>query len=315
MAAAVGVALVVGTAMLAINPDQGYRIVAAAVIGLPRLLPSPVDQEIASARSADGTRIAFATLGTGPPVVQVRVWLTHLETTAILNAEWLKRIGARHRYIHYDGRGFGLSERGVQHSRGARLADLEAVIEAAGVDHFTLFGISAGVPVAVDYAVRHPERVTRLVLYGAQGVPVASELDPETAEATIALVKHWGSGNEAVHAYVRSMFVPDASDFELHVFDELMSLSGTGVDAGAFLESAKGVDIRELAKQVRVQTLILHRRQDPLIPFEAGLELSSLIPGARLMPLAGKGHLLLPRDLERMVAEFEAFLEEDPTKP
>ena len=123
--------------------------------------------------------------------------------------------------------------------------------------------------------------------------------------------RHWGSGNRAFHTFFRSMFVRGATDFELHVFDELSRLSATGADAAAFLEGAAGIDIRKLAKEIRAPTLIFHRRDDPFIPFEAGLELASLIPGARLQALEGNSHLLLPRETHHLMAELEAFFDED----
>jgi pimeloyl-ACP methyl ester carboxylesterase len=117
----------------------------------------------------DGTRIAYAESGEGPPLLKVANWLSHLEFdwNSPVWRHWLVELSRRHRLIRYDERGCGLSDWNVaDQSFDAWLRDLEMVVEANGLDRFALLGISQGAAVAIAYAVAHPERVTHLVLHG-----------------------------------------------------------------------------------------------------------------------------------------------------
>ncbi len=300
----------VALAMVArfVVPDLGLRLATAAVFGFGIIGP-PADQEIAFTTSADGTRIAWASFGSGPPIVQVRVFATHLELGPVPSAEQQAMLRDRHRYIYYDGRGFGLSRRNVAHSLEARVADLEAVIDAAGLERTALWGISGGSQVAISYAARHPERVTRMVLYGASlHADHERGFDLETRNATIKLVRqHWGSDRKVFRDFFIATFVPDATELQRHVFVEALRRAGTGHDAARYMRSFSKADVREQAARISVPVLLTHRRRDVVIPFESGLEAARIIPNAQFLALEGQNHVFLPGEAEGQRA-FEATL-------
>jgi class 3 adenylate cyclase/pimeloyl-ACP methyl ester carboxylesterase len=297
-------ALVLGALALGLAPDLRIRVAAAALAQLPFLLPAPIDRQVSFTRSADGTRIAWASIGEGPAIVRVLTWSTHIDLEQWGWRDMIEALTRDHRYVHYDGRGFGLSQRGVEHSDEVRLEDLEAVVDAAGLERFSLLGISAGTATAIIYAARHPERVERLVLYGT--ILSFADLmggDADTSEAMVRLARqHWGTDDPLFRDFFSGVFAPDATDFQRQLFVELTRRSAERRDIGAFFESTRGGDARADAARVRAPTLLIHRREDRLIPFESGLEAASLIPGARLLALGGKNHIFLPGEEEGPMA-------------
>ncbi len=295
-------------------PDLGLRLATAVVFEFGLIGP-PADQKIASTTSADGTRIAWASFGSGPPIVQVRVFATSLELGPVPSAEQQAVLRDRHRYIYYDGRGFGLSRRNVAHSLEGRVADLEAVIDAAGLERTALWGISSGAQVAISYAARHPERVTRMVLYGASlHADHERGFDLETRNATIKLVRqHWGSDRKVFRDYFMETFIPDATPLQLRIFIEAVGRSASGQDVAEFLQSVAVADVREEAGRIRVPVLLTHRREDMLIPIEAGMEAARIIPDAQFLALEGQNHVFLPgeREGERAFEATLAFFDKD----
>jgi len=307
LGAVIVVAMLVMVGVFALKPDLIYALVAKAVLRIPGAMAPIVDRDIGFVRSADGTRIAYASVGTGPPVVQAQVWSTHLEYGPIGPPGRLSSFLQHHRMIYYDGRGFGLSERGVEHSAAKRVEDLEAVIDAAGLDRFALWGFSAGTKTAMAYAARHPERVSHLILYGTI---LRKPLDDETFAATSSLIsKHWGTHEPAYRNYFVSLIAPDATDLQLGMFNELMSMWGTAEDA-AGLWNGLGDDASEIARRIRVPTLVMHRRDDVLVPFQLGLDTAGLIPDARFVAFEGKNHAFLPGEAEgdRAIDVIEEFI-------
>lgn len=310
------IAASIGTLTYAFYRDS---IVASLVIALPRLLPNPVQQEIGFCTTSDGVRIAYATSGHGPPVVQVLGWVTHLERgifSPAYSGRYLSEIGEKHLLVRYDGRGFGLSDRGVSDfSLEARLRDLEAVVDALGLERFALHAISAGGPTAIAYAARHPERVSRIAFYGS-----FSRITPTTEakrqwEAMTTLVRTgWGSDNPAYRQMFTSLFMPEGSEVDMRVFNEMQRVSADPSDAAGFISAMLDIDVRDLAQQLRVPVLVLHRRGDAIVPFEAGREIAALIPGARLVTLEGNNHAVLRNEtkvLEQMNEALMEFLGED----
>ncbi len=312
-------ALLAAVAVIGAVPRLRVPVVAAGLLALPRLLPVAVEQEVAFTHSADGTRIAWATLGSGPPLVLVLPeGVSHLELgpfSPTYNGPVLARLGASHRVVRYDPRGFGLSQRGVEQSHEARVADLEAVVGVAGLDRFDLWGYSGGALAAISFAARHPDRVTRLILYGASANP-ESAFDRETAEAYVQMLRtSWGQDDRGLKNLAATVFLPDASEIELEIVKRTQQLIGNGEDFAATAESLAGVDVSAEAARVRCPTLIVHRRGDLYVPYEHGLALAAAIPDARLVTLAGSNHVFLPRDreeLEKMIGAIEAFLVESP---
>jgi pimeloyl-ACP methyl ester carboxylesterase/DNA-binding CsgD family transcriptional regulator len=272
-----------------------------------------MNQQIRFCRSFDGTRIAYAIVGEGPPLVRAPGWLTHLEHEwdSPLWRPWIDALSAHYTYLRMDQRACGLSDRGVADiSFDAWVRDLEAVIDAAGFEQFTLFGTSQGGAIAIPYAVRHPERVTRLVLLGAYACG-ALKRDPtpdrvEELRAQLKLVASgWGREDPAYRHLFSSQFVPGATLEQLNSLSELQRVSTTPEDAARIIETTFTIDVRELAPQVRCPTLLVHARGDRRAPFEEGRILASLIPDARLVPLDTSNHILLESE-----PAFHAFLEE-----
>jgi pimeloyl-ACP methyl ester carboxylesterase/DNA-binding CsgD family transcriptional regulator len=284
-----------------------------------------VDQEIRFCTASDGVRLAYATHGQGPPLVRAATWLTHLERDweSPVWRHWLRGLGERHTVIRYDERGCGLSDRELGDlSLDRWVGDLEAVVDAAGLERVPLLGVSGGGPVALAYAVRHPERVSHLVLYGAYARGRRRRSDPELekrADLLIELIKvGWEDPTPLFRQVFTSMFLPHGTAEQMRWFDELQRESTTAELAAKMRRTREDVDVVELAGQVRAPTLVLHARSEQAVPFEEGRRLASLIPGARLVPLESGNHLLLEDEPAWRVflEELHAFLgSREPVRP
>jgi pimeloyl-ACP methyl ester carboxylesterase/DNA-binding CsgD family transcriptional regulator len=267
----------------------------------------------------DGVGIAFATSGDGPPIVRASNWLTHLDHDwdSPVWRHWLEFLSREHTLVRYDERGSGLSDRDVgEISLEAWVGDLEAVVDALGLGRFALVGISGGGPTAIAYAARHPERVSHLVLYGtfARGRlrRGADEAARQEAETLIRLPElGWGKSNPAFRRLFTTLFVPDASREQLDWFDELQRVSTSPETAVRMRRARAEIDVEALARRVRAPALVAHARDDAATPFAEGRRLATLIPGARLLALEGRNHILLAdepawRDFTDAVTEFLA---------
>jgi pimeloyl-ACP methyl ester carboxylesterase/DNA-binding CsgD family transcriptional regulator len=277
-----------------------------------------MQQVIRFCTSGDGVQIAYATHGSGFPLVRTAHWLTHLEHDweSPLWRHWLEGLGRDHTVVRYDDRGCGLSDREVEDmSLDARVADLEAVVEAAGLERFVLLGVSGGGPPAIRYAVSHPGRVSHLVLYGAYGRgrharPTRAE-DDEKAELLISMIKvGWGGENPAFRRAFSTLFVPEASEEQTRWFDEAQRRSTSGEIAVRIRQSRDDIDVIDDARRIKVPTLVMHGRDDAVVPFEEGRYLAGLIPGARFVPLEGRNHILLGDEpaWSRFLTELESFV-------
>lgn len=284
-----------------------------------------MDQRIRFCTTGDGVTLAWAAVGQGPPLVKAANWLSHLEHDwkSPLWRPLLERLARRSTLVRYDERGCGLSDWAVADlSFDAWVEDLEAVVDAAGLERFPLLGISQGGPIAVAYAVRRPERVSRLVLYGAYARgrlrrdPTPEQV--EEAETMVRMVRlGWGRDNPAYRQFFASLFLPGGTLDELRAFTELQRLSSTPENAARIVEGFDVLDVTDLCRRVEAPTLVLHVRGDARIPFEEGRLLASLIPGASFLPVAGENHVLLPHDpaFEEVARAIERFLAEDPLRP
>jgi len=283
-----------------------------------------MEQHIRFCTSSDGTRIAYATAGQGPPLVRGLGWLTHLEYEWE-NPLWRTFIDGMSRqnlFVRYDGRGMGLSDRRVSdYSLEAQLRDLEAVADALGLERFALYAISQGGPTAITYAVRHPERVSHLILYGSfarMGWWLDTEEGRQQAEAIRTLFRQgWGSDSPAFRQLSTGLFMPDADIDSIRAFNELQRVSASGDNVVDLMTALLDIDVRPLLPQVTVPTLVIHRRGDTVIPFESGRELATGIPGARFLSLDGRNHWPLPsesvvRVMAKAIYEFLGEGEEAP---
>jgi pimeloyl-ACP methyl ester carboxylesterase len=289
----------VGLALQAIpmpSRTAGGRTATAA----PEILPGAVlDQRIAYCTTRDGVRIAYATSGQGPLLVRVLGWFTHLEMEWAwpdLRALW-ERLSETLTVVRYDGRGIGLSDRWTREfNEETRQLDLEAVLDAVSAGRpAALLGISEGAWTAASYAVRHPERISHLVMYGgyARGAAARSGYDPEEDRALLTLMrKGWGRESPAFRQVFTSQFYREDSDPELLAyFNELQRVSADPETAARYLASCHSrSDGTDLFAAVTTPTLVVHRRGDRGVAFEEGRYLASVVPGSRFLPLPGSAH-------------------------
>jgi DNA-binding winged helix-turn-helix (wHTH) protein/pimeloyl-ACP methyl ester carboxylesterase len=283
----------------------------------PPATPHHLRQEVHFCTAADGVRIAYAEVGNGPPLIRTGHWLTHLEYDweSPVWSPFLDAIAARHRLIRYDARGNGLSDWDVQDlSFDAFVRDLETVVEATGLERFPLLGMSQGAACSIAYAVRHPERVSHLVLYGgfAQGIRRRGTPEQlEQADAVITLMRHgWGRENPAFRQIFTTRFIPGGTAEQFQWFNDLQRNTTSAENAVRIRQSVDAIDVTELLPQVKAPTLVLHCRDDAAASFEGGRRLAAGIPGARFVALEGRNHVMLPGDpgWARFFDEVSTFL-------
>jgi pimeloyl-ACP methyl ester carboxylesterase/DNA-binding CsgD family transcriptional regulator len=280
-----------------------------------------VKQQIRFCKARDGVTLAYGTAGAGPPLVKTANWLSHLEHDwrTPLWKPFLERLARGHTLIRYDQRGCGLSDWHAEDlSFAAWLDDLEAVVDACGVQRFALLGISQGGPLAIAYAVRHPERVSRLVLYGAyaRGQLRRGPEQRDEVETMMRLIRiGWGRENPAYRQVFASLFIPDAALSQLRGFTELQRVSTSAANAEQIVATFSSIDVRELAPQVSVPTLVVHVRGDARVPIDEGRLLATLIPNAELVTVEGRNHVLLPGDaaFDQVSDAIERFLSTAPS--
>lgn len=306
-------------------PRVGYRFVAgvtqsgtggAGSRAMPAAPPAR-RQEIRFCTAGDCTRIAYATVGEGPPVVKTANWLTHLEHEwdSPVWRHWIGELSRRHQVVRWDQRGSGLSDWNVDDlSLDAWVRDTEKVVDTLGLERFSLLGISQGGAVAIAYAVRHPERVSHLVLCGAYARGWRHRGEPREIEARTALLDltrlGWGQNNPAFRQLFTTRFIPDAGAAEMEWFNDLQRLSASPENAARLMDTFSRLDVRNLLADVKTPTLVCHAQHDGVVPFEEGRRLSAGIPGSTFLPLPSRNHLLLEHEpaWELFVRELGAFL-------
>ncbi|HXH66494.1 MAG TPA: alpha/beta fold hydrolase [Candidatus Limnocylindrales bacterium] len=316
-----------GEAYIETLPRLGYRFVApvseldaapgrqttGGVTG-PR-----ARQEIRFCITSDQVSIAYAKAGAGYPLVKAANWLNHLdfEWDSPVWRHWLCELGKHHTFIRYDERGNGLSDWDIKDgSFEAWVHDLEAVVDAAGVERFALMGISQGGPVAVAYAVRHPERVSHLILFGAYSRGRNNREQPDDEVAARRALKtlmrfDWGRSNPAFSQLFTSRFLPEnATPEHQQWFNDLQRMSATGENAAWIMDECDNTDVRSLLSSVSVPTMVFHSERDQVVPIEEGRMLAAGIPNAKFVSLPSANHLLLEEEpaWRKFLAELGEFL-------
>ena len=298
----------------------GFRVVANVDerSGATASTTSPLEQRIQFCTAPDGVNIAYATSGVGPPLVKPANWMTHLEYDweSPVWRHWMRELSRERTLVRYDERGCGLSDHDVDDlSFETWVRDLETVVDAMGLERFPLLGLSQGCAVAITYAVRHPERVTQLVLYGgfAEGLITRARTPRELEENTTvmrAIPLGWGHDNPAFRMFFAARFLPEGTPEQWRWFNELQRVTTSPETGARLLSTSATIDVTKLAPQVRAPTLVLHATGDAVAPFSQGRKLASLIPGARFVPLEGKNHILLETEpaWTRFVDEVRRFL-------
>ena len=282
-----------------------------------------MNQEIGFCRTPRGVRLAYAKVGRGPPLVKTANWMNHLEYDweSPIWRHLLRGLARNNTLIRYDARGNGLSDWDVDDiSFDAFVRDLETVVDTVGLQRFPVLGISQGCAVSIAYAVRHPERVSQLILYGgfAVGPLKRSPAETEQALAMMTLMRQgWGTENPAFRQMFTSMFIPDGSKEQFEWFNELQRTTISPENAYRFRKAVGEIDVRELLPKVSVPTLVIHARGDVLVPLELGRMMASEIPGARFVVLQSRNHLLLEKEpaSDRFLEEIKLFLSQERALP
>jgi pimeloyl-ACP methyl ester carboxylesterase/DNA-binding CsgD family transcriptional regulator len=285
----------------------------------PAASPPATDTGIRFCRSADGTRLAWAVHGSGPPLVISSCWLSHLQHDwqSPVWRHFLDDLGAIATVIRYDERGFGMSDWEVDDfSIPVRLADLEAVVDAAGLERFALLGMSGGSAPALAYAAAHPERLTRLILYGTVcGEPVVRDADQMAEEETYRSMIRvgWAKEDPIFRRVFTNIFIPDATEEQMSWFDDLQRMSTSPKNAVASRIARQSIDLRAEIPTITAPTIVLQATGDHANTFENAITVSSAIRGARLVPMDSRNHILLAEEpaWQTFIAEVTAFLEPD----
>lgn len=280
--------------------------------------PPPPRQHIAFCKAADGVRLAYAVAGEGPPLVRAANWMTHLgyDIESPVWKHWVRDLSNNRQFVRYDERGCGLSDwDATEFTFDDWVTDLESVVEALGLKRFPLLGVSQGGAVAVAYAARHPEKVSRLVLCGAyargRAVRASGEDEKRAAALDLELARvGWGRDDPAFRQVFAAQFIPDGTRADWAAFDQLQRRTTSPENAVRFLEEFGRIDVRDLAREVSCPTLIMHSRDDHRVPLRYGEELASLIPDSRLVALSSNNHLLTATESAWQVfrAEIDEFL-------
>jgi class 3 adenylate cyclase/pimeloyl-ACP methyl ester carboxylesterase len=271
-------------------------------------------------RASDGVRLAYASAGSGPPLVKTANWMNHVEYDWERSAmsHFFLALARDFTLLRYDARGNGLSDWDVEEvSLEAWVSDLETVVDAAGLERFPLLGMSQGCAISVAFAARHPERVSHLILYGgfARGAyrRAKNELELQKAKALATLIRAgWGEDTPVFRQLFSSLFMPGGTQEQLQKFAERQRKTTTAECAYRYFETTRNLDVSDLLPKVRVPTLVMHKRDDQVQPFEAGRELAGGIPGARFVALPGQNHIPLEQDAEteRILEEIKLFLKQ-----
>lgn len=299
----------------------GYRFAGEVEERNAVRIPGPVGPAPTAVRfctAPDGVRIAMATTGSGPPFVKAANWLTHIEYDE-QSPVWrhlVREFSRDFTFVRYDERGSGLSDRGLgddSFTVEAWVRDLEAVVDALGIERFPLLGMSQGGAVAIAYAVAHPDRVSHLILHGAYARG-RNRRDPQQAEVNRALVAltatGWGEEGNSHAQLFAARLIPRGTPEQVRWLVELQRVSASREDAVRFRHAFGDIDVQELLPQVRVPTLVLHSRGDQSAPFEEGRRLAAGIAGARFVPLESDNHLVLEDEPAwgQMVGAIRGFI-------
>ena len=295
------------------KPTLSFRRAAAPDAG-------DFNQEIKYCRAKDGVAIAYAESGAGPTIIKAGNWLSHLEfdVQSPVWRHWWAGLSERHRLVRYDMRDCGLSDRDVEDISFERwVDDLECVADQAAPGKFALLGISQGTAQAIAYAVRHPHRVSHLILYGGFARGRLHRGDAENAETHALFMEiirvGWGRPHGAFRQAIGAHFMPEGTSEQFRWFDELARVSMSSVGAARTLDASARSSVEDLLPKVRVPTIVLHSVDEILVPFSEARLLASRICGAQLVSLDSRNHLILGNEAAwlRFLAQVEQFIAEN----
>jgi pimeloyl-ACP methyl ester carboxylesterase/DNA-binding winged helix-turn-helix (wHTH) protein len=307
-------------------PRHGYRFLADVTMLQPhgrvielepmgRSVDAP-DQKIEFFTTSDGVRIAYTVGGQGPVLVRTIHWLNHLdfEWNNPLLRQWLSQMMRHHRLVRYDQRGSGLSDWNVgDFSFDRTVHDFEELVDAAGLESFAILGGCQGAAVGIAYAVRHPERVTKLIINGtfANGWPAPGDSAREHLQAMLTLIRSgWGRDNPAFRQLWTTLFRPDANSTETAWMNELQRVSASPENAARMMAEFPNIKILDMLPKISCPTIVLHSRDDGAVPVQEGKLIAARIRGAHFVELPSRSHMVAPGDpaWELFVKQLSAFL-------
>ena len=307
-------------------PRQGYRFIAEVEsvpvapsmrkVDLSPVIDSSSEQDIQFFTTSDGVRLAYTVDGNGPPLVRAIDWLNHLdfEWKNPYRRHWFSHIMCHNTLLRYDQRGSGLSDWNVDDFSFERsLADFEELIASVGFDKFALVGSCQGGPIGMAYAARHPERVTKLILVGsfARGWPPPGSMMLEQFNAMLTLIRlGWGRDNPAFRQLWTTLFRPDASPEEVEWMNEFQRITSSPDNAALMMAEFPKIDITDLLPRVSCPTLVIHSRDEAVVPASEGRLIASRIRGARYVELPSRSHEVVPGEpaWQIFVDEVSRFL-------
>ena len=300
------------------------RIEADEAAATAVVSPDLPEQTVRFCTALDGTRLAWSAVGDGPPLVKTANWLNHLEHDwrSPLWRHWMREFLNGHCLVRYDERANGLSDwETPEISLDAFVDDLACVVDAAALDRFDLLAISQGAAVAIAYAVRHPDRVRKLVICNgyAEGWAVRAEpSEVASREAMLTLTEvGWGSDNPAYRQVFTSRYVPGATQEQMDWFNEMQRQSASPKNAVRLQQVLGDLNVRDLLPRVGTPTLVLHSRDDHAVPYSQGELMAAEIPDAQFVPLDGSNHILLDSEpaWPAFTASVRSFLADGETMP
>ena len=284
-----------------------------------------MNQQVRFCTSGDGVKIAYALSGERAPLAMCAPWLTHLEHQwrSLAWRQWLEALSQDHTLLRYDARGCGLSDRDVADvSFESWVRDFECVVDAAGLRQFPVLGACQGGPTAIEYAARHPERVTRLVLYGTYARGRAKRVNvPQQVEKAKVLLEMtklgWGDENHAFLQAWASQFQPGGTLEHLRSWSEQQRAATSAEMAVRLIETGWNIDVTQAARRIRCPTLVIQADRDAVTPIDEARLLAGLIPDCRFVQVETPNHMPLADEpaWDRILAEMRAFLAELPAEP
>ena len=278
-------------------------------------------QTIRYTHAEDGTRVAYAAMGEGRPVLKAANWLSHLdaELEVPVWSGFVTRLARNYRLYRYDERGNGLSDWNVDDiSFEAFVSDLECVADKLKLERFPLIGVSQGGAVSIEYAARHPERVSGLILIGAYPTGWRANPDPakvERGEAEMTLVRHgWGDDSPAYRQIFSHSFLPSATPEQLDRFNSFQQQTTDARNAARFIDVFGNIDVRETMAKVETPTLVLHCRDDQRVSAKMGAQIAATMPKAEMMTLPSSNHIPIETEpaFAQMMDAIDAFIAQLP---
>ena len=312
--------------------DEPTRAFAVAVVEGEKISApessSPGTDEIGLANqspvsycsSADGTSIAYADVGEGPPLIIAGFWMTHLEETwndPILQP-YLSQLARDFKIIRYDQRGNGMSDwDNVDIAFDKMVDDLQAVIDCHDLEKTAILGCSQAAAVSIAYTLRHPDKVSCLILYGGYPRGRCQRGDAEAeaeSKAMVTLIRQgWGRDNPATRQIMTSLFMPDATQEEANWFNEFQKKCGPAENIARFREMFDDINVVDLLPRLNLPVLVMHSVGDSAAPLAEGKLLASRIPGAKFVTFNSRSHVLSEKEPEfsRSIRAIREFLKSD----